>query len=80
MMLWLPVLLLTPLAALKLRTRMEGPCDRPERYETKEDALEAIKMPAVFAMWLNQVGSIPVSLCSDCDGYHTWRYRFPVND
>jgi hypothetical protein len=79
-MIWLPVLLLAPIAAARMRARMEDPCQRPERYETKEDALDAIKMPALFATWLNQIGSIPVSFCDDCGGYHTWRYCFAVKD
>jgi hypothetical protein len=79
-MIWLPVFFLTPLAALCIRMKMNHPCHRPERYESKEEALEAIKMPAMFATWLNQVGSIPVSLCSDCGGYHTWRHSLDLTD
>jgi len=79
-MIWLPILLLAPLATARLRSRLAKPCDRPERYETKQDALDAIKMTSMFATWLNQIGSIPVSLCEDCSGYHTWRYSFTVTD
>jgi hypothetical protein len=79
-MLWIPVLLLAPLAAMRMRSSMVGPCEVAERYETREDALEAIKVPVLFALWLNQVGSHPVTHCHDCDGYHAWRYSFPVNE
>lgn len=79
-MLWLPVFLLAPVAAMRVWSRMGSPCDRPERYESREEALDAIGMHPFVERFHNSVGSIPVSLCSDCGGFHTWRYCFRVAD
>ncbi len=77
-MIWLPVLLLAPLAAMKVRASMAGACRRSDRYETREEALEAINMSERLEVFINQLGSVPVSSrCADCDGFHAWPYRVP---